>query len=105
TPPDITAFQIEDNGIGFTLEHRESFDTLYSDHKIDVGGKGFGRFTALKYFKEVRYSSTFEENGIFRTRDFTMGLGNDIIVSEQVSLASTASGGTTVTLLGLQRSG
>ena len=42
--PAITGFEIEDNGIGFTDEHRNSFDTLYSDRKIAEGGKGFGRF-------------------------------------------------------------
>ena len=34
---------IEDNGIGFTDENRASFDTLYSDRKIQKGGKGFGQ--------------------------------------------------------------
>jgi nitrogen-specific signal transduction histidine kinase len=57
--PANQGFQIIDNGIGFTHEHRESFDTLYSETKIKEGGKGFGRFTCLKYFDDVRISSFF----------------------------------------------
>jgi nitrogen-specific signal transduction histidine kinase len=54
---DITSFQIDDNGVGFTDEQRDSFDTLYSDLKLTQGGKGFGRFTYLKYFGTVRVES------------------------------------------------
>ena len=49
---DVQSFEIEDNGIGFTDEHRQSFDTLYTDQKISEGGKGFGRFICLKYFQD-----------------------------------------------------
>ena len=52
--PDVTGFLIEDNGVGFTDEHRNSFDTLYTDHRIAEGGKGFGRFTCLKYFEDLQ---------------------------------------------------
>ena len=50
---------VEDNGIGFTEENRASFDTLYSARKILKGGKGFGRFTCLRYFDDVRIDSTY----------------------------------------------
>ena len=32
--PDFTSFDIQDDGIGFTDEHRDSFDTLYTDRRI-----------------------------------------------------------------------
>ncbi|WP_027389849.1 hypothetical protein [Chrysiogenes arsenatis] len=35
--PEVIGFDIEDNGIGFTDAHRKSFDTLYSDFKIEEG--------------------------------------------------------------------
>src|ERR1039458_3167281 len=38
--PEIQSFEIEDNGVGFTGHHRDSFDELYSDLKIKEGGKG-----------------------------------------------------------------
>ena len=33
-----------------------SFDTYLSGHKYESGGKGFGRFMYLKYFKKVSIS-------------------------------------------------
>jgi len=58
---DVRSFDIEDNGIGFTDEHRQSFDTLYTDQKITEGGKGFGRFICLKYFQDLRVESVYRE--------------------------------------------
>ena len=57
--PSIESIEIIDNGIGFTDENRESFDTLYSDYKIEQGGKGFGRFTCLKYFDGLHIDSNY----------------------------------------------
>jgi len=57
--PDVEGFDIEDNGVGFTTAHRDSFDTLYTDLRISEGGKGFGRFTCLKYFEDLRVKSVF----------------------------------------------
>ncbi|MBF0377302.1 MAG: ATP-binding protein [Desulfamplus sp.] len=61
--PDVNGFEIIDNGIGFTDENRNSFDTLYSDYKIKKGGKGFGRFICLKYFKDLMVESAYLDNG------------------------------------------
>jgi hypothetical protein len=82
---DVGGFIVKDNGIGFTKKHRDAFDTLYTEQKIADGGKGFGRFTCLKYFDWVKVSSTFTENDKFRDRSFKMGLDKDIIVDERVS--------------------
>lgn len=68
---------VEDNGIGFTEENRASFDTLYSARKILKGGKGFGRFTCLRYFDDVRIDSTYVDNGL-RRRQFEMGKENEL---------------------------
>ncbi|GBQ42464.1 ATP-binding protein [Komagataeibacter europaeus] len=80
---DIDGFVVKDNGIGFTKSNRDSFDTLYSEQKISDGGKGFGRFTCLKYFDRVKVSSTFSEGGAFHDRSFRMGLDKDIIIDEK----------------------
>ena len=37
---EVQSFDMEDNGIGFTDENCLSFDTLFSDFKINEGGKG-----------------------------------------------------------------
>src|SRR3954463_11977668 len=46
----IAGFTITDNGIGFTDDNFNSFNTLYSDYKLKQGGKGLGRVTWLKAF-------------------------------------------------------
>lgn len=48
----IIGFDVIDNGVGFTDANRDSFDTYLSGHKYESGGKGFGRFMYLKYFKK-----------------------------------------------------
>jgi signal transduction histidine kinase len=57
--PEVVGFTITDNGEGFTDENREAFDTLYTERKVAEGGKGFGRFTCLKYFSDVAIESDF----------------------------------------------
>lgn len=101
--PEITGFEIEDNGIGFTDENRDSFDTLYSDHKIAEGGKGFGRFTCLKYFENIFVESTYEKDGGFTSRKFSMGKENDIIVNEKVAASDKQEARTVVSLLSLKK--
>jgi hypothetical protein len=73
TIQNIQNIKIIDNGIGFNQLHRDSFDEVYSETKIDRGCKGFGRFTFLKYFKEVTIESTYRdgnENYFARTFSF-----------------------------------
>ena len=99
---DVIGFEIEDNGIGFTDEHRDSFDTLYTDHRIDQGGKGFGRFTCLKYFGDLQVRSVYRDGSSYKCRRFSMGTGNEIIVGEEVSGTSDTSSSTVVRLVDLQ---
>ena len=101
--PRVRGFEIEDNGIGFTDEHRNSFDTLYTDLKIAEGGKGFGRFTCLKYFNDLHIKSVYHDGGEFKTRQFSMGKEQDIIVHEKVVVSDTDQTGTVVTLAALKK--
>jgi len=80
---EIVGFKVSDNGVGFTDQNRESFDTLYSDQKINQGGKGFGRFTCLKYFEDLKVDSVYFD-GVHKHRQFSMGKDKDIIVNELV---------------------
>ena len=87
--PEICNISVEDNGIGFDDANRQSFDTLYSDLKIKDGGKGFGRFTCLKYFEHVDVESIYQdEAGNFKERQFSMGSENEIIVKEKIKNSS-----------------
>lgn len=97
--PSISHFEISDNRVGFTDENRDSFDTLYSDLKIQDGGKGFGRVTCLKYFDRFHVESDYlnDSNG-YTYRSFRMGKGKDIIVDEVLSTSKKSESGTTVRL-------
>ncbi|MCU0925478.1 MAG: ATP-binding protein [Hydrogenophaga sp.] len=99
----IQDVQVTDNGIGFTQENRDSFDTLYSALKLKQGGKGFGRFTCLKYFDDLHIDSVFLDE-VLQRRTFSMGKAQEIIVNEQVSKTDLLTVGTTITLAG-ERSG
>ena len=96
--PHIESIVVIDNGIGFTDKNRESFDTLYSDYKIKQGGKGFGRFTCLKYFKDLHVDSVYFDSKKYKRRKFSMGKGNDIIVNEIVTDSNTNDSGTSIRL-------
>lgn len=96
--PEVTGFTVKDNGIGFTDKNRESFDTLYSAHKIDIGGKGFGRFTCLKYFDDLVISSNYISGDTKLNRSFKMGKNNDIIENEKITPTEFECSGTTAEL-------
>jgi hypothetical protein len=66
----VIAFTITDNGIGFTDENFDSFNTLYSDYKLKHGGKGLGRFTWLKAFERVEIDTVFKEKEGYFHRKF-----------------------------------
>lgn len=98
TLPPIISLKITDNGIGFTQANRDSFDTFYSDHKIEIGGKGFGRFTCLKYFNDLQIDSHYTENGKRLHRVFSMGKRHEIIVNEKLSPSSESENRTSALL-------
>lgn len=103
TSTDIIGFTVKDNGIGFTEENRDAFDTLYTEMKIEKGGKGFGRFVCLKYYEDIKIESVFKTKGRFFIRKFRMGKNKDIIIDEDTKETETAQTGTTVRLVSLQQ--
>lgn len=84
TLSNIISIDIIDNGIGFTEENKDSFDTYRSSLKMSKGGKGFGRFMYLKYFNHVSIESIFYEDGRYKQRSFTFGHADEIIENEQI---------------------
>lgn len=98
----VDGFRVKDNGIGFTKANRDAFDTLYTEQKITDGGKGFGRFTCLKYFDRVKVSSTYAEGKAFRDRSFRMGLDKDIIVDEKEGPSQAQASGSTIEISGIR---
>ncbi len=81
---DIISIDIIDNGVGFTEENKDSFDTFRSGLKMSKGGKGFGRFMFLKYFHNVSIESIYFENQQYKKRSFTFGHKDEIIENEHV---------------------
>lgn len=55
----VDGFIISDNGSGFHEGNLASFRKVYSNRKLAMGGKGFGRFTYLKVFNDARVESTY----------------------------------------------
>lgn len=98
----VDGFVVKDNGVGFTESNRNAFDTLYTERKIADGGKGFGRFTCLKYFDRVSITSTFADGDTYRDRTFKMGLDKDIIVDEQLADSQSQETGSRVEVSGIK---
>lgn len=101
---EIDGFTVTDNGVGFNAVNREAFDTLYTAQKAAEGGKGFGRFTCLKYFQDVRISSVFLDEGEYNSRAFSMGMEKEIIVDEVLGKSEVSETGSTVKLKSIIKS-
>ena len=70
----ISSFTIADTGVGFNDENFDSFNELYSERKLNKGGKGVGRTLWLKAFRRIDIDSTFtvsdKEKPLRRTFSF-----------------------------------
>lgn len=102
---EIETVIIQDNGEGFTKKNTASFDMLYSDQKKDIGGKGFGRFTYLRYFDSVDIESIFLENSKShkRTFDFILNDEQKIISNQKESSVNNLPQKTLVSLNNIKR--
>lgn len=78
----VTSIRVTDNGMGFTSANLKSFDRLFTEKKISIGGKGFGRLTYLKYFTVAKIESVFYENDNWQHRTFTFLDGDSFVNSE-----------------------
>lgn len=97
--PSVKTIEIRDNGIGFTQENRDSFDTFYSEYKKSIGGKGFGRFMYVKYFNNVYVNSVFKDSSeTLNSRYFRFGREYEIIVDEKIELSKAVDTYSCVTL-------
>ena len=76
--PPIDSFIVEDNGIGFNKDNFAAFKVAYTKHKVDIGGKGIGRFTILKAFKRMNVQSSYKDQDGCRSRSFTFDLDNEV---------------------------
>lgn len=58
----ISSIRIIDNGIGFTSSNIESFGKAHSTKKINIGGKGLGRFAMLSVFSKIMINSVIRKS-------------------------------------------
>lgn len=77
---DIVGFEVVDNGIGFDTNNMKSFLQSDSTYRADKGGKGIGRFSWLKAFKEAIIEIVFQDDdGSWVKREFSFILNNQEI--------------------------
>lgn len=68
----IHSIEVEDNGIGMNDVNYKSFIEADTDHKLNIGGKGLGRFVCLKAFKWLSVHSTYKSDNGFRRREVNL---------------------------------
>lgn len=66
----IVSVKVTDNGIGLDEDNFKSFQETDSEHKIQIGGKGVGRFVCLKVFEKMEVNSVFIEDNCKKKRTF-----------------------------------
>jgi hypothetical protein len=100
---DIRSFEVVDNGVGFTEENFEAFQTSDTTYKADRGGKGIGRFMWLVAFDSVEVSSTFKGDGGWKTRSFKFVPQGKGVADEQLVAKTSGTRSTSVRLLGFKK--
>lgn len=99
-PPRIASLFIQDDGIGLDDDNWDSFNTAFSPHRYDQGGKGLGRIIWLKAFDAVDVDSVFVDGEASLRRTFTFDFNHDGELSPVDAL--NASAGTRIKLRGLR---
>lgn len=90
--PAITAFEIRDNGVGFSEANMSSFCEADSTYKMAIGGKGVGRFSWLKFFDRASIRSTYidgEKRYLRRFRFSQEGVHEDELLESTDETGST----------------
>ena len=67
---DFESFAVIDNGSGFNDNNYESFETVDTQYKHALGGKGLGHFSWLKAFDHVKIDSHYRNGDGLKHRAF-----------------------------------
>lgn len=94
----IRAITVTDNGIGFTPENYAAFDEADTEYKLEIGGKGVGRFTWLKVFTTTKVQSVYLKGAQRRKRGFTFSLPDGITEHTDRALKTAEDTGTTIVM-------
>ena len=74
----IKTVTIVDNGVGFTSENYDSFNSPFSQYNKKFGCKGVGRFTMLAMFETIHIVSMYSEDNKFWKRSFDFDAQNEV---------------------------
>jgi hypothetical protein len=85
-------FEVADNGVGFNDANISSFGEAYTLSKVNLGGKGVGRFTFLKVFRHCEIRSVYEDGGKHFSRNFTFSITEELNGANVVSATSAPTG-------------
>lgn len=95
----INSFVVIDNGIGLNDYNLSCFVESDTDHKVEIGGKGVGRFICLKAFENLHITSKFLDGDSMKAREFTFTNRKDSFQGfKESDLSTNGSTGTTITL-------
>ena len=97
----INGFRIKDNGVGFTEENWNSFNTLDSLQKLNKGCRGVGRLLWLKAFSNVIVDSSYLQGEKNFSRHFTFNIQNEVSPTNS-NFEGDETISTTVALLGFK---
>lgn len=103
--PEIQSIVVEDNGVGFNEENFIAFNKIYTEKKVEKGGKGFGRFAFLKYYQEACIQSIYKEGSKYKKRSFNFVNNDQIIQDLKVEETNLRDTGTVLILKNLQSKG
>ena len=81
---EIDKISIIDNGDGFNKENIDSFCSYGSDLKLNMGCKGIGRISYLKFFKEIKIESYIKYEGKQVNINFNVDFNKETCVEENV---------------------
>lgn len=95
---DIDNIIIEDNGIGFTDNHFDSFNTYATEYKIEKGCKGVGRIMWLKAFESATVSSVFQKNNKKYRREFKFDSNKEVYDQKIIEVDNNTPNKTTIHL-------
>lgn len=102
----VVQVDVEDNGVGFTDENLASFDEVGTEHKVDRGGKGFGRLVFLHFFDDVQVESVYKEGRKKYRRAFKFVRAKQMVEGEkreELKEKDFDGTSTTVSLSGLKK--
>jgi hypothetical protein len=99
---EILGFDVIDNGIGFTDENFQAFNTADTTYKAERGGKGVGRFLWLVAFEKVEVDSHYKPDKKFAFRRFEFVAEGEGVRNESKGEPTEKKRQTTVRLRGFR---